>query len=195
MSVVDEEVNNAEQGKKSPDKPKRSASLLETLPLPIIKWIFPTAPSHPMALLEFDVGKLSEEGPNEWEGLDASAAHIANLVSTELADVKVGIGGFSMGAAIALYSVTCYGMGRHGNDQPYPVNLRAVIGLSGWLTGSRNESLIYFWASLVFVLCFLLSIWVLNYLVRTLPMMVRKACSLLVHLLKTNWSSQLYLRM
>lgn len=51
--------------------------------------------------------------------------------------VKVGIGGFSMGAAIALYSATCFAMGRYGNGIPYPVNLRAVVGLSGWLPGSR----------------------------------------------------------
>lgn len=51
--------------------------------------------------------------------------------------VKVGIGGFSMGAAMALYSATCYALGRYGNGNPYPVNLRAIIGLSGWLPGGR----------------------------------------------------------
>ena len=34
----------------------------------------------------FDVGELSEDGPDDWEGLDASAAHIANLLSTEPPD-------------------------------------------------------------------------------------------------------------
>lgn len=34
----------------------------------------------------FDVGELSDDGPEDWEGLDASAAHIANLLSTEPAD-------------------------------------------------------------------------------------------------------------
>lgn len=34
----------------------------------------------------FDVGEISEEGADDWEGLDASAAHIANLLSTEPAD-------------------------------------------------------------------------------------------------------------
>jgi hypothetical protein len=34
----------------------------------------------------FDVGEISEESPDDWEGLDASAAHIANLLSTEPAD-------------------------------------------------------------------------------------------------------------
>ena len=51
--------------------------------------------------------------------------------------VKVAIGGFSMGAAMALYSATCFAVGRYGNDIPYPVNLRTVVGLSGWLPGSR----------------------------------------------------------
>ena len=36
----------------------------------------------------FDVGELSEDGPDDFEGLDASAAHIANLLSTEPADGK-----------------------------------------------------------------------------------------------------------
>lgn len=51
--------------------------------------------------------------------------------------VKVGIGGFSMGAAIALYSTTCYALGRYGNGHPYTINLRATVGLSGWLPGWR----------------------------------------------------------
>lgn len=70
-----------------------SSQLLESLPLPNIKWICPTAPTRPVAILGgfpctawFDVGELSEDGPDDWEGLDASAAHIANLLSTEPAD-------------------------------------------------------------------------------------------------------------
>ncbi|KAF2302551.1 hypothetical protein GH714_037692 [Hevea brasiliensis] len=121
------------------------SQLLESLPLPNIKWICPTAPTRPVALLGgfpctawFDVGEISENSPDDCEGLDASAAHIANLLSTEPADVKVGIGGFSMGAATALYSATCAALGRYGNGNLYPINLRAVVGLSGWLPGSRG---------------------------------------------------------
>lgn len=44
-----------------------------------------------------------------------------------------------MGAATALYSATCFAQGKYGNGYPYPVNLRAIIGLSGWLPGSRYE--------------------------------------------------------
>ncbi|KAJ8756107.1 hypothetical protein K2173_024654 [Erythroxylum novogranatense] len=121
------------------------SQLLENLPLPNIKWICPTAPTRPVALLGgfpctawFDVAEISEEAHDDLEGLDASAAHIANLLSTEPADVKVGIGGFSMGAATALHSATCFALGRYGNGSPYVVNLRAVVGLSGWLPCSRS---------------------------------------------------------
>ncbi|KAB2081410.1 hypothetical protein ES319_A05G130400v1 [Gossypium barbadense] len=121
------------------------SQILESLPLPNIKWICPTAPTRPVAILGgfpctawFDAGELSEDGPDDWEGLDASAAHIANFLSTEPSDVKVGIGGFSMGAAMALYSATAYALGRYGNGNPYPISLRAVVGLSGWLPGSRG---------------------------------------------------------
>ncbi|XP_050135743.1 uncharacterized protein LOC126611492 isoform X1 [Malus sylvestris] len=127
------------------DNGSSTSQMLESLPLPNIKWICPTAPKRPVAMLGgfactawFAVGELSEDGPDDWESLDASAAHIANLLSTEPADVKVGIGGFSMGAAMALYSATCYAAGRYGNGNPYPLNLRAVVGLSGWLPGARS---------------------------------------------------------
>ncbi|CAN4100203.1 unnamed protein product [Withania somnifera] len=71
------------------------SQLLESLPLPNIKWICPTAPTRPVAILGgfpctawFDVGELSDDGPDDFEGLDASVAHIANLLSTEPADGK-----------------------------------------------------------------------------------------------------------
>ncbi|CAH8255443.1 unnamed protein product [Arabidopsis lyrata] len=113
--------------------------------LPNIKWICPTAPSRPVTSLGgftctawFDVGEISEDGHDDLEGLDASASHIANLLSAEPADVQVGIGGFSMGAAISLYSATCYALGRYGTGHAYPLNLRAVVGLSGWLPGWKS---------------------------------------------------------
>lgn len=37
----------------------------------------------------FDVGELSEDVPDDFEGLDASVAHIANLLSTEPSDGKL----------------------------------------------------------------------------------------------------------
>ncbi|GAA0184380.1 hypothetical protein Leryth_005160 [Lithospermum erythrorhizon] len=121
------------------------SQLLESLPLPNIKWICPTAPTRPVTLLGgyscaawFDMGELSEDGPADFEGLEASAAHIANLLSAEPSDVKLGIGGFSMGAATALYSATCFALGKFGNGSPYTINLKAVVGLSGWLPYSRH---------------------------------------------------------
>ncbi|XP_017702449.1 acyl-protein thioesterase 2-like isoform X1 [Phoenix dactylifera] len=127
------------------DNGASGSRLLETLPLPNIKWICPTAPTRPVAAFGgfpctawFDVGELPEDGPGDVEGMDVSAAHVANLLSTEPADVKLGIGGFSMGSAIALYSASCYAYGRYGNSNLYPVNLSAVIGLSGWLPCART---------------------------------------------------------
>ena len=49
-----------------------------------------------------------------------------------------------MGAATALYSATCFAMGRYGNGLPYTLNLRAVIGLSGWLPGARYITILLF---------------------------------------------------
>uniref|UniRef100_M1CS38 Acyl-protein thioesterase n=1 Tax=Solanum tuberosum TaxID=4113 RepID=M1CS38_SOLTU len=48
-----------------------------------------------------------------------------------------------MGAATALYSATCFAQGKYGNGNTYPVNLRAIIGLSGWLPGSRFDCIAY----------------------------------------------------
>ncbi|XP_071710849.1 uncharacterized protein [Rutidosis leptorrhynchoides] len=118
---------------------------LGNLPLPNVKWICPTAPTRPVTVLGgflcaawFDGGELSEDGPVDVEGLDASAAHIANLLSSEPSDVKLGIGGFSNGAACALYSAACFAQGKYGNGNVYPINIKAVVGLSGCLPGARN---------------------------------------------------------
>lgn len=121
------------------------SQLLETLPLPNIKWICPTAPSRPISLFGgfpsnawFDVNDLSESAPSDLEGLDSAAAHVANLLSTEPAEIKLGVGGFSMGAATALYSASCFAHGRYSNGDRYPVNISAVVGLSGWLPSARE---------------------------------------------------------
>lgn len=116
------------------------SQILETLPLPNIKWICPTAPTRPISLFGgfpstawFDVGDLNEEGPADVESMDASAAHVANLLSNEPADIKLAVGGFSMGAATALYLATCYIKGKYGNGNSLQAKLSAVVGLSGWL--------------------------------------------------------------
>jgi lysophospholipase-2 len=86
----------------------------------------------------FDVGELSEDAADDIEGLDAAATHVANLLSNEPSDIKVGVGGFSMGAAASLYSATCFARGKFGNSNNYPTNLSAVVGLSGWLPCSKT---------------------------------------------------------
>ncbi|KAG2279978.1 hypothetical protein Bca52824_051198 [Brassica carinata] len=121
------------------------SQLLETLPLPNIKWICPTAPSQPISLFGgfpstawFDVVGINEDGPDDVEGLDVAAAHVANLLSNEPSDIKLGVGGFSMGAGTSLYSATCFATGKYGNGNPYPINLSTVIGLSGWLPCAKT---------------------------------------------------------
>ena len=50
--------------------------------------VMPWEPSEVLMLFKsgFDVGELSEDAPDDLEGLDASAAHVVNLLSTEPAD-------------------------------------------------------------------------------------------------------------
>ncbi|RVX11031.1 hypothetical protein CK203_013302 [Vitis vinifera] len=169
---------------------------------PNIKWICPTAPTQPISIFGgfpstawFDVGELSEDAPDDLEGLDASAAHLDGSDEThqhgmlqllfamlkllrhqcfvllrsckcdklgsynshfdssvettsysrgvvvihsqylvapqqrwDLISVKLGVGGFSMGAAIALYSATCFALGKYENGNLYPSNLSADLG-------------------------------------------------------------------
>ncbi|KAJ8422205.1 hypothetical protein Cgig2_014270 [Carnegiea gigantea] len=60
----------------------------------------------------FDVADLSEDSPDDEEGLDAAVAHVVNLLSTEPADIRLAVGGFSMGAATALHAGACYVLGK-----------------------------------------------------------------------------------
>lgn len=53
-----------------------------------IVWISDPWSSYLFYTLGFDAGDLSEDAPDDLEGLDASAAHIANLLSTEPSDGK-----------------------------------------------------------------------------------------------------------
>ncbi|VFQ77214.1 unnamed protein product [Cuscuta campestris] len=45
-----------------------------------------------------------------------------------------------MGAATSLYAATCYTHGKYGNGNPFPSNLNAVVGLSGWLPCAKTLS-------------------------------------------------------
>ncbi|KAK6124935.1 hypothetical protein DH2020_041346 [Rehmannia glutinosa] len=111
------------------------SQLLESLPLPNIKWICPTAPTRPVAILGFDMGELSEDCPDDFEGLDASAAHIANLLSTEPLNLVL-----EALVWVLQLPILCNLLrpGKYGNGYPYPVNLRAIVGLSGWLPAARS---------------------------------------------------------
>ncbi|XP_026451730.1 acyl-protein thioesterase 2-like [Papaver somniferum] len=108
--------------------------LLEALPIRNIKWICPTAPTQHHW---FDTPKYSEDALSNMERLDTSAAYVAKLLSTEPSDIKLGLGGFGMGSALALYSAACAVEGRLANGRPYPANVSAVVGLSGWLPMAR----------------------------------------------------------
>lgn len=66
------------------------------------------------------------------------AIHLSNVDKFAIS-VRLGIGGFSMGAAAALHSAACYTHGRFTNGIAYPITLSAVISLSGWLPCSRFE--------------------------------------------------------
>lgn len=123
------------------------SQILETLPLSNIKWICPTAPSRPISLFGgfpstawFDVQDLSEDAPDDQEGLDATTAHVVNLLSNEPDDVKLAVGGFSMGAATALHTATCHVSGKYASGDDFSVNLSAVVGLSGWLPCAKSLS-------------------------------------------------------
>ncbi|XP_076881378.1 uncharacterized protein LOC143529480 [Bidens hawaiensis] len=118
--------------------------ILESLPLPHIKWICPSAPSCQVTLFGgypctawFNTTSMSDDDCDNLEGLEASAAHVANLLTNEPDDVKLGVAGFSMGASVALYSATCRALGQYGNGNRYPINLSASVALSGWLPFSK----------------------------------------------------------
>nr|GEZ67737.1 acyl-protein thioesterase 2 [Tanacetum cinerariifolium] len=86
----------------------------------------------------FNMTSMSEDACDDLEGLDASAIHVANLLTSEPDEVKLGVAGFSMGGSVALYCATCQALGQYGNGNRYPINLSAVVALSGWLPCSRN---------------------------------------------------------
>ncbi|KAK6156517.1 hypothetical protein DH2020_010765 [Rehmannia glutinosa] len=127
------------------------SSLLETLPLPngnsdCLRSFSDTVSGG------FDVSDLSENATDDIEGLDVSATYVASLLANEPANrhccgvpavivlIKLGVGGFSMGAAASLYSATCFARGKYENGNQFSVNLSAVVGLSGWLPCARTLS-------------------------------------------------------
>jgi len=53
--------------------------------------------------------------------------------------VKFAVGGFSMGAAVALHAAMCYVTGKYANADSFPANLSAAVGLSGWLPCAKYD--------------------------------------------------------
>ncbi|KAL8499318.1 hypothetical protein ACS0TY_022338 [Phlomoides rotata] len=103
-----------------------------------LKWIIPTAPTRPMSVFAgfpgtacFDPNDISDDDAHaDIEGLNASAEH-----SFYFPAVKLGIGGFSIGAAAALYMSAYYILG----ENPTRVRrLSSIIVLSGWLPCHRT---------------------------------------------------------
>ncbi|KAI3997662.1 hypothetical protein MKX01_040635 [Papaver californicum] len=67
---------------------------MEALPIRNIKWICPTAPIQSMSIFHglpyagwFDTPDFTEDALTDMEGLDASATHVAELLSTEPSDI------------------------------------------------------------------------------------------------------------
>ncbi|XP_020966271.1 acyl-protein thioesterase 2 [Arachis ipaensis] len=120
-----------------------SSQLLESLRLPNIKWICPTAPIRPVKTLGGFTCTSCMLLYLYFSFLEIPLATKKNIyIYIILNDViycmavKVGIGGFSMGGAVAAYSATCYAMGSFSNGMPYPLsNLTSVLALSSWLPG------------------------------------------------------------
>lgn len=120
------------------------AELLRECPLPNIKWIVPTAPLQPITAFGgyrfnawFD-GRPVCKGPDDLEGLDASAAHVAELLSNESPNIKLGVGGFSQGAATSLYATACSMIGSFSDGTNFPCKFDITAALSGWLPCSKN---------------------------------------------------------
>ncbi|XP_075652415.1 uncharacterized protein LOC142622770 isoform X2 [Castanea sativa] len=63
---------------------------------------------------------------------------VMRMMSIICNSVKLGVGGFSMDAATALYSAICLVSGNYGKGNLYSVNLSAIVGQSVWLPCSRN---------------------------------------------------------
>ncbi|XP_026424021.1 acyl-protein thioesterase 2-like isoform X1 [Papaver somniferum] len=117
-----------------------SYHLLEELPIRNIKWICPTAPRRGVSIHNgfpstawFNMLNFAEDARIDMDCLDAAAIHVSNLFSTEPTEIKLGVGGFGMGVAIALYSAACAVEGKLTNGRPYPGNISAAVGLTGWL--------------------------------------------------------------
>ncbi|KAI5075530.1 hypothetical protein GOP47_0009606 [Adiantum capillus-veneris] len=120
------------------------AEEFQEFPSQNIKWIVPTAPMQAITALGgyqcnawFD-GRPAWEGPDDLEGLDASAAHVVELLSKESPNIKLGVGGFSQGAATSLYITACSMIGSYSDGTIFPCKLHITAVLSGWFPCAKN---------------------------------------------------------
>jgi phospholipase/carboxylesterase len=106
---------------------------LELLPPLAVRFVFPHAPVRPVTINNgmrmrawYDIKVLSAGGPEDEQGIRASAALLAEYIQREreagIAANRIVVAGFSQGGAIALHAAL-----------RYPERLAGVMGLSTYL--------------------------------------------------------------
>ena len=106
---------------------------LELLPPLAVRFVFPHAPVRPVTINNgmrmrawYDIKVLSAAGPEDEQGIRASAALLAQFIQREreagIAANRIVVAGFSQGGAIALHAAL-----------RYPERLAGVMGLSTYL--------------------------------------------------------------
>ncbi|CAI5483458.1 unnamed protein product [Closterium sp. Yama58-4] len=120
------------------------SDLCETVNLPHIKWILPSAPVAPVTINGgmpcpswFDLFGLDASAQDDVKGIDAAARYVAGILEEEKRanpDVKFAVGGFSQGGALSLYLMSRKVLGKFedGSDAS-SVPLHASVAFSGWL--------------------------------------------------------------
>ncbi|MCO5562838.1 hypothetical protein L7F22_016473 [Adiantum nelumboides] len=83
-------------------------------------------------------GRPVWEGPDDLEGLDASAADVVEHLAKESPNIKLGVGGFSQGAATSLYITACSLIGSYSDGTRFPCQFQITSVLSGWFPCAQN---------------------------------------------------------
>ncbi|GJP41082.1 hypothetical protein CLOM_g720 [Closterium sp. NIES-68] len=120
------------------------SDLCETVNLPHIKWILPSAPIASVTINGgmpcpswFDLFGLDAGAPDDVKGIDAAARYVAGILEEEKKanpDVKFAVGGFSQGGALSLYLMSRKVLGRfEDGSNASSVPLSASVAFSGWL--------------------------------------------------------------
>ncbi|CAL9218679.1 unnamed protein product [Arabidopsis halleri] len=111
-----------------------SVQYVKSLKLKNVNWI---CPPIVYTNTSYDFGSNIKE--NDREALDSAAKYVADILLREPLNVVKGVGGFGMGAVVALQFATNCALGH------YPINPRVVVGINGWLSivGSITSSIEY----------------------------------------------------